>query len=147
MTSPRWVVGIVGCSVLVACGGDDGSPVEVRDPWARTTATGATVGAIYVELESAGDDTLRGVTVDDSVAAEVVLHATTTGDDAMSTMDPIDGVDLPAGELVNLAPNGTHVMLEDLAAPLVAGATFEATLQFAEAPDQTITVTVLDDAP
>ena len=44
-------------------------------------------------------------------------------------------------------PKGNHVMLVDLAAPLAAGATFDAILHFATAPDQVVTVTVSDDAP
>ncbi|MBA3983274.1 MAG: copper chaperone PCu(A)C [Acidimicrobiia bacterium] len=35
--------------------------------------------------------------------------------------DCVDAVEIPAGELVELAPGGTHVMLIDLAAPLQMG--------------------------
>jgi copper(I)-binding protein len=68
-------------------------------------------------------------------------------DGGAMTMQPIGALDLPADEPVALEPGGYHVMLLDLAAPLETGATFDATLVFAEADPVTVTVEVRDDAP
>ncbi len=57
-------------------------------------------------------------------------------------MRPIDRLELPADEEVALEPGGYHVMLIDLVEPLVAGETFELSLQFENAGEQTITVEV-----
>jgi len=86
------------------------------------------------------------VVVDPSVAADAELHMTMAGGGGTSMM-PLGDVPLPAGEAVAFAPNGNHVMLVELAAPLQAGSAFAITLQFAGAPDEVVTVPVSDDAP
>ncbi|MCU0274542.1 MAG: copper chaperone PCu(A)C, partial [Acidimicrobiales bacterium] len=63
------------------------------------------------------------------------------------TMRPVDGIDLPAGEAVALEPGGLHVMLLDLPAPLEIGQTYELTLTFEQAGEQTVTVEVREEAP
>ena len=147
----------LGALVLGACGSGDagntpdgadaGEAITVIDAWARTTPAGASTGAVYLALTSTEDDALQGVTVEPSVARTAQLHVTMRDAAGTSTMHALEALALPAGETVVLAPNGDHVMLVDLAAPLAAGATLSATLQFAEAPDQDVTVTVRDDAP
>lgn len=69
------------------------------------------------------------------------------GEAAMVMRELTDGLTLPAGETVTLAPGGYHVMLLDLAAPLTAGDEFELTLDFATADDLTVTVEVAESAP
>lgn len=58
------------------------------------------------------------------------------------TMQPIESLELPAGQEVALEPGGYHVMLIDLVEPLVAGETFELTLELENAGEQTVTVEV-----
>ena len=145
-----------------------GHTVVVKDPWARATAPGAQVGAIYAEITSGGEaDALVGVTVPADVAAEAQLHitaastTTTTGPgpdvhtdshadgehtatSGSTGMQQVATLEIPAGGSLTLAPGGNHVMLIGLAEPLVAGETFTATLQFEKAPAQTVTVSVRD---
>ena len=64
-------------------------------------------------------------------------------DDAMS-MQQMDALELPASTLVQLVPGGYHIMLIDLAEPLVIGETFDLTLDFDQAPNLTVTVEVSD---
>lgn len=64
-----------------------------------------------------------------------------SGMDGM-TMQPIERLELPAGEEIALEPGGYHVMLFDLVEPLVAGETFELTLELETAGEQTVTVEV-----
>ena len=45
-------------------------------------------------------------------------------------MQPVDSIEIPAGESVELEPGGYHIMVLDLAADLVAGDTVEVTLTF-----------------
>ena len=63
------------------------------------------------------------------------------------TMQPIESLELPAGETVVLEPGGYHIMLIDLVAPLESGQEIEVTLTFENAGERTITVPVQDDAP
>ena len=48
-------------------------------------------------------------------------------------MRAITGLDLPAGQAVELKPGGYHVMLMDLKAPLAKGSTVPVTLTFKNA--------------
>ena len=60
----------------------------------------------------------------------------------MMSMQEVTAVDVPAGGTVMLEPGGYHVMLMQLAEPLVTGATFEVTLSFENAGDMTVSVEV-----
>lgn len=69
------------------------------------------------------------------------------GDVAMVMQEMADGLPLPADETVSLEPGGYHVMLLDLVEPLETGDEFELTLDFENADDVTVTVTVAETAP
>ena len=136
--------------LLASCGGSD--PVTVSDAWARTSPSGVTRGAAYFDITSADDDSLVAVSVSSDVAARAEIHevvkAMDMGDDEMHddamSMQEMDALELPAGTLVQLAPGGYHIMMIDLAKPLVVGETFDLTLDFDQAPDLTVTVEVSD---
>ena len=136
--------------LLASCGGSD--PVTVSDAWARTSPSGVTMGAAYFDITSADDDSLVAVSVSSDVAARAEFHevvkAMDMGDDEMHddamSMQEMDALELPAGTLVQLAPGGYHIMMIDLAKPLVVGETFDLTLDFDQAPDLTVTVEVSD---
>ena len=59
-------------------------------------------------------------------------------------MRRVISIDIPAGKETVFSPNGFHVMLTDLKAPLKAGEQVPLTLQFANAGAITVTVTVRD---
>ena len=136
--------------ILASCGGSD--PVTVSDAWARSSPSGVTMGAAYFDITSADDDSLVAVSVSSDVAARAEIHevvkAMDMGDDGMHdgamSMQEMDALELPAGTLVQLVPGGYHIMLIDLAKPLVVGETFDVTLDFDQAPDLTVTVEVSD---
>ena len=69
------------------------------------------------------------------------------GEMAMTMQEMADGLPLPAGETVSLEPGGYHIMLLDLVEPLEIDQEFELTLDFENADDMTITVTVAETAP
>jgi copper(I)-binding protein len=143
--------------------------ITVEGAWARTSPMMASAGAAYMTLTSSVDDRLSGVAVDAGIAATVELHETvmaggmaggmtddTAGDTAGSMpvtteptmmMQPVDGIDLPAGTAVELKPGGYHIMLLDLVAPLEMGQTFTITLTFEQAGSVEVPVTVGDAAP
>jgi copper(I)-binding protein len=125
--------------------------------WARSSAAGQGTGAAYVVLTGgAEDDRLVGAAVPAEVAGSVELHETVAVgdeeaggahdmDDAdLMTMEEAAGIDVPAGATVELAPGGSHLMLVDLAAPLVAGDTFAVDLSFAGGATLTVTAEVRD---
>jgi hypothetical protein len=114
--------------------------VTVRDAWARATPPGKAVAAAYLTV-TGGPRADRLLSAATPRAAMAELHVVTESD-GMSRMRQTDGVEVPAGKAVTLAPQGTHVMLMGLDEPLVAGQQFPLTLQFATAGAVTVTVVV-----
>lgn len=106
--------------------------VSAANAWTRQTSAGFN-GALYVELVNASpiEDRLTGVLFDGASRTEI--HRTVRDGDMMRMEHQAEGVGLPAGERIDLAPGGYHVMLIDLRQDLVAGETVSMTLEFEEA--------------
>jgi hypothetical protein len=138
---------LVAIALIGAGCGGGGSPspsgaITVRDAWARTSTSMELAGAVYLVIEnSTGQaDALTGAA--SPAAATVEIHQTVAGASGMMAMQPVDAVDLPAGETVTFEPGGYHIMLIGLSAPLEVGATLEITLTFEHAPSRTVTAEV-----
>ncbi len=153
------IVLVVSLVVLSACGGGDDTGASVSDVWARATVPGASVGAVYFDLEVSNDDTLIGVAVPPEVAGQAEIHVSAPAEasgemsDEMGDMGAMqmqvmpDGLPLTGGTTVSFEPGGYHVMLPDLVEPLTIGDVFELTLDFATADDVTVTVEIAETAP
>jgi len=132
-------------AVLAAgCGGGDG--VSIDGPWARTSPSMASAGAVYMDLEAGSDDRLIGVAVDAAIAVAAEVHETTMVDETMQ-MSEVGEIALPGGTTVSLEPGGYHIMLLEIAEPLVVGDKFDVTLSFENAGEVVVEVEVRDDAP
>lgn len=142
-----WLPRLISLSCLLAAciaAAADEPParaVAVRDAWARATAPGMTMGAVYLTLQG-------GATPDRLVAAATKRAGATqihvvTSDGGMTRMREAAGVDVPAGAKVALAPQGTHLMLMQLPQPLVAGERIPLTLQFSQAGTLAVSVRVV----
>lgn len=125
--------------MIAACGGDGGG-IEVSD--ARVgQPTGPNAGLYFTATSGGEADRLLGATTES--AASVELHESSVGDDGTMSMQPIDGLDLPAdGELV-LEPGSYHLMLID-AERLEVGDTVEVTIAWERAGDMTIEAEVVE---
>jgi periplasmic copper chaperone A len=115
--------------------------LTIHHPWARATPTGAKVGALYLTVSNSGAEGDRLLSVSTDAAEHCEIHASESGT-GMMTMRMVEEVDIPAGDSISLAPQGTHVMLMGLKAPLKKGTTFPATLHFDKAGEVAIEVTV-----
>ena len=115
--------------------------VKVEHAWARATPGGAKTAALYMTLLNKGGDDDRLVSVATPVAGQAEVHSTTTENGVMR-MRPVEALDVKAGTSTILKPGGYHVMLMDLKAPLVAGQSFAVTLTFENAGKIDVTVTV-----
>lgn len=106
--------------------------VTVVHPWVRATPGGATVGAAYLEIKTADGvaDTL--ISASSPVAGRAELHTHIMDGDIMK-MRRVDQLALVAGKSVLFGPQGNHVMLMDLKAPLKEGDLVKLTLVFAKA--------------
>lgn len=117
--------------------------VHVSNARAYATAQSAANGAVFATLQNPQDqaDMLLGVQTDVADSAE--LHQTYM-DPQTSTMlmRKTSGIDIAAGQTLELEPSGFHIMLVGLRQPLVEGESFNITLTFREAGDVIVPVTV-----
>jgi copper(I)-binding protein len=129
--------------------------LSIQDAWARPADAGGT-SAVYFTLVNASDvpDLLTAARTDAAFAAE--LHETkpsvvddASGDGGMDMgegevmqMVPRDSIAVPAGEQVEFAPGGLHVMLIDLQQDLTPGEIIDVTLVFEEAGEVPVQVEV-----
>ena len=104
----------------------------VGHPYALATAPSAKTGAGYLTVTNEGDAPDRLVAVETAFPM-TMLHATEVDAAGTARMVHLDGVDIPAGATVTLAPGGVHVMFMGLTGPLEAGRAFPATLVFEKA--------------
>lgn len=117
--------------------------LEVSGAWARASIGTSRPGAAYLTVTNTGTTPDALVAVATPAAAMPMIHATAVAADGVARMEHVARLELPPGATVTLAPGGMHVMLMDLTAPLVAGATLPLTLTFERAGPVEIAMPIL----
>lgn len=112
---------------------------KVFDVWVRSTVPGASVTGAYMHIKS--KNALKLVKVETPLAGMTELHQTTMKDGVMN-MSAQDGIDIPAGKMVDLKPGGLHVMLMQLKQQAKKGDTVPLTLTFETADKKPLVVEV-----
>ena len=115
--------------------------IQVHHPWSRATPPGAKVGVGYMEIRNRGKQPDRLVSASTTVAKRVEMHVTQRDGD-IAKMRQLKAFEIPGGERMLLAPDGAHLMLVDLVAPLKRGERFKITLRFERAGDLEIEMEV-----
>jgi copper(I)-binding protein len=125
---------------LGACSG--GGDVSVSDVRSNACPEGEACG-IFMTIANEGDeaDTLVGATAAD-VSNTCGLHTVEMDEAGEMAMVPIENIPVPAAGSVVLKPGSLHVMCMELNRELAEGDTFPLTLQFDNAEDMTLDVTV-----
>ncbi len=119
--------------------------IMIMNAWAREGTKSARTGAVYLTLMNAGASADTLVSVASPVAEKSELHTNIMAEGVMK-MRPVEGIEVPAGEAVELARGGLHIMLIGLREQLVEGASFPLTLTFENAGQTSITVPIQDIA-
>jgi periplasmic copper chaperone A len=139
----------LGCIVLLCatllsgCGTrQSGSGIEVSAAWSRATPPGASVGVVYFDVVNHAGQPDRLLAGSSPAAARVEMHETRIDTNGMMQMRPLQVVDLPPGELLHFAPQGRHMMLTGLVAPLREGTQLRLSLRFERAGTVTVEVPV-----
>jgi len=115
-------------------------PVAVSGAWVRATAPGAKAGAVYLTMRAQQDDALIGAST--PAAERTELHETVVFDNGMMEMRQQQVIELPMAQVVQLAPQGLHIMLLGLKEPLQAGYELPLELEFANAGRQNVRVPI-----
>ncbi|HEU4459615.1 MAG TPA: copper chaperone PCu(A)C [Methylibium sp.] len=114
--------------------------IQVGHPWARPTVAGQKGGGGFLKLTSKGKaDRLIGASA--AFAERVELHSMSMEGDVMK-MRPVDAIDVPAGQTVELKPGGLHLMFIGLKQPLAKDSKVPLKLRFEKAGEVTVDVKV-----
>jgi copper(I)-binding protein len=113
--------------------------VIVRDAWAGATPDGASIGAVYFQIEASQGDTL--LSASSPMADRIEMHESSE-ENGMIKMRPLTSVALAPGKPFSFAPGGAHLMLIGLRAPLVPGMRSPLTLQLSKAGSLSVQVEV-----
>ncbi|WP_041761622.1 copper chaperone PCu(A)C [Brevundimonas subvibrioides] len=124
------------CLLTLAACGQASAPagpatVAVSDALCRPTPNGRDVTGCYLTLTASQADRL--ISVGSPVSGLAQIHEMKTENGMMMMGELKDGLALPAGEAVSLAPGGNHIMLLQLKQPLAAGEQVPLTLTFEHA--------------
>jgi periplasmic copper chaperone A len=115
--------------------------IVISDAWARPTAAGMPMGVAYFVVRNDGAVPDAIVAASTPAAARVEFHRTTLAG-GVARMRPLAEIAVPARSRVMVEPGGIHLMLVDLAAPLVAGARVPLVLVFRNAGKVEVSVVV-----
>ncbi len=143
----HWLIPLTLIILLAACGGGTADEpaaaggITVTEAWARPPAMAGGNGAAYFIVRNDGgtDDRLIAVS---STLAMAEMHQSVMTDDGTMTMNPVDGVDVPAGATVAFERGGLHIMFMGVAEPPAVGETVPLTLTFQNAGEITLDVPV-----
>lgn len=113
--------------------------VTVKDPWVRGTVAQQSATGMFAQITAAKGGRL--VAGSSPVAGVVEIHEMKMEGTTMR-MRAIPGLELPAGQAVELKPGGHHVMLMDLKRPLQNGEAVPVSLVIETAGGQRETVQV-----
>lgn len=144
---------IMSIALLAGCGDSDrsaqsgesaaacrGDGIVISDAWMRAAPAGRPMSAAYLTLCNAGDAPDRLLRVSTEAAGAAELHESRRDASGVASMSPVDGLALAPDEAVALAPGGAHIMLIGMTRAVEAGDTIALTLEFENAPPQTIIV-------
>jgi len=132
------IMAVAGSMLATTAGAQS---VEVKDAWVRGTVPAQKATGAFMDLT--GKSAARLIAAETPVAGKTEIHNMKMENGVMK-MFPVEGIDLPAGKTVRLAPGGYHVMLFDLKQPLKAGerVALKLTLEHADKKRETVEISV-----
>lgn len=107
--------------------------LSLSGAFARATLPNAPVGGGFLTIVNHGTEPDRLIGAASPIAGKVEVHEMSMKGDVMEMRALSDGLDIPPGSSVTLAPGGKHLMFMQLKAPLVEGETIPVTLVFEKA--------------
>ncbi|MFN0114754.1 MAG: copper chaperone PCu(A)C [Paracoccaceae bacterium] len=116
--------------------------LAIHHPYAFATAPTAMTGAGYVKaITNNGPDADRLIAVKSGFPRTELHESTET--DGVSSMAPVEAVEIPPGATVDLAPGGVHIMFMGLGGePFREGAKVPVTLVFEKAGEVAVELAV-----
>jgi copper(I)-binding protein len=135
------VAGVLLC-VSAPAGAQRVGDLRVDAPWVRATPPGAGVTGGFLTVRNSGTKGDRLLSVSSPAVARIEIHEMRHEDGVMRMRPLRDGLMIPAGATVELAPGGYHLMLFGPKRPFVEGEAVAATAYFEKAGNVEITFRV-----
>ncbi len=104
-----------------------GAQVSVVDPWVRATVPQQKATGAFMQLKA--EQSMRLVAGKSPVAGSVEIHEMTM-DNGVMKMRQVPGIEIPAGQTLELKPGSYHVMLMGLKQQVKDGDAVPITLEF-----------------
>jgi copper(I)-binding protein len=108
------------------------SSLTVTAAWTRATPPGTRTGAGYLTIENRGPED-RLLSAESPRAGRVEIHGMSNTGGVMKMWPIKDGLVVPKGGQLSLAPGGTHLMLLELDRPIALGEKLPMVLRFEKA--------------
>lgn len=115
------------CSAIIFSATVAAQQIEVKEAWVRGTVPAQKGTGAFMEIVSS--NTVRLIGMASPLADTVEIHNMTMQNGVMK-MFQVDGIDLPAGKSVKLAPGGYHAMLIGIKQQMKPGDRVPITLTF-----------------
>lgn len=123
------------------------SSLTLTDAAMRSVLGNNTSTAAYVTIRNTGNTPDRLISASCACATSTTLHSMLMSGDMMMMQEEKDGFVIKAGETLNFAPGGNHIMLEGLTTHPKAGDKVDIVLNFEKAGAITLSVPVTDTPP
>lgn len=107
--------------------------LELSGAFTRATLPAAKVGGGFLTITNHGTESDRLVSAASPATPMVQLHEMRMDGDVMKMRELENGIEIPAGETVILAPGGLHLMFMKMTTPFVEGEEVSVTLGFEKA--------------
>lgn len=127
---------------VLLCGRPVRAAIEVGEGWTRETPPGVTVAVGYFTLKNTGKGRRELLKITSPAVQTISLHQSSVDANGVSHMWPLGKLELAPGETLKFEPNGRHLMLQGLAAPLRAGMHIPVTLVFEDEEPVTVQLEV-----
>lgn len=118
MRKAHGFAGLFGALVLNLAFSVAAQGIVIKDAWVRGTVPAQKATGAFMEIT--GKTAARLVRAESPVAGNVEIHNMKMENGVMK-MFPVEGIDVPAGKTVKLAPGGYHVMMMALKQQMKAG--------------------------
>jgi copper(I)-binding protein len=112
--------------------------LTISGGFTRATLPGAPVAGGFLTITNSGTEDDRLVAVTTSIAKEAQIHEMALENEIMKMRRLEDGLVIPAGETVTLAPGGYHLMFMGLTGAIAEGDAVAVTLTFERGGDVAI---------
>lgn len=107
--------------------------IVISGEWARPVLVAGRPGGAYMNIQNNGTDADKLVRASASIASRVEIHEHTMTDGVMRMAEVEGGLEIPAGENVELKPGGFHIMMFDTDNTYGVGDKVDLTLTFEKA--------------